>query len=278
MRHYIAPAVLCAALAGAGCVINVDADQVVVREEKRFTAAANAELSLSTFDGSIAVQAWDRPDVLVAIEKRGPDRETAAALEVTAAQEGSRITVAAVAPRVSREFVGIGNFSSPSVSFVVSVPRGLKITAHTRDGSVKATNTAGDLTVRTDDGSVRAEDVSGRVSLETGDGSIHADGRMDVLHAQTGDGSVVIDADEGSSMRGDWDVSTGDGSIVFRVPANFSAEIDASSRDGSVRGDLAGLERTEDASGQRSVRGRLGAGGHTVTLRSGDGSIRVVSR
>jgi hypothetical protein len=278
MRHFVAPAVLCAALAGAGCVINLDADQVVVRDEKRFRVSPDAELSLATFDGSIAVDAWDRPEVLVAIEKRGPDRDTAAALEVTAAQEGNRITVEAVAPRVRHEFVGIGNFSSPSVNFVVSVPKGVKITAHTRDGSVKAVNVAGDLTVRTDDGSVRAEDVSGRVSLETGDGSIHADGRMDVLHAQSGDGSVVIEAEEGSSMQGDWDVSTGDGSIVFRVPADFSGEIDASSRDGSVRGDLAGLERVEGSGGQQSVRGRLGRGGHKVTLRSGDGSIRVVNR
>jgi len=280
MRNYIRPAIAIAVLAsaGAGCVINVDGEEVVVKEEKRFTVSAGAELMLTTFDGSIQLQASDGPDVVVEIQKRGPDRDAAAALEVKATQNGNRIELAAPAPRVSREFVGIGNFNSPSVSFVVSMPKGLKVTATTRDGSVKSTNVAGDLTIRTEDGSVRVEGASGRISLESGDGSIHAAGRLDALHAHTGDGSIVIEADEGSAMREDWDVSTGDGSIVFRVPDAFSAEIDATSRDGSVRGDLTGLERAEGTSGQESLRGRLGSGGHTVKLRSGDGSIRVVNR
>jgi hypothetical protein len=271
-------AILVLPLALSACVINVDADGTVIRDEKLFTVPPGAELTLTTFDGSIQVDAWDRPEIRVEIQKRGPDPDVAAALEVKATQEGNRLVVEAPAPRVSHEFVGIGNVSSPSVSFVVSVPKKVKVSANTRDGSIKAANLTGDLTVRTDDGSVQVGGVNGRVSLESGDGSIHAEGRFEALHVQTGDGSIVIEAGEGSTMNGDWDVSTRDGSIVFRIPENFSAQIDATSRDGSVRGDLGGLAHEEGSHGQESLRGRVGNGGHTVKLRSGDGSIRVVNR
>lgn len=281
-------------LLAAGCVINLDADQVVVRDEKTFTVGPGADLTLETFDGSIEVRSWDRPDIQVEVQKRGPDRDVAAALEVKSSQEGDKVRVEAPAPRVMHKVIGIGN-SSPSVSFVVRVPKQLKLIARTRDGSIAVENVngtvelrsgdgsikgeriTGDLNARTDDGSMRIVDANGRVSVESGDGSIHIDGRVDDVHAQTRDGSIVIEADEGSAMKQDWEVSTGDGSITFRVPQSFSAEIEADSRDGNVSTDVSGLQST-DNHGRETLRGRLGSGGHILKLRSGDGSIRVVTR
>ena len=291
---FLAAALL--ALATAGCVINVDADQVAIREEKQFKVSAGADVTLDTFDGSIRVESWDQPEVHVEIQKRGPDREIAEALEVRSSQDGNTVRVEAPSPKVMREFMGIGNYSSPSVSFVVRVPEDVKLTAITRDGSIvvervngvinlrsgdgsiRAEGTKGDVTVRTGDGSVTVVDADGRLSLESGDGSIRVGGRVQHLHAQTRDGSIVVEAEEGSAMKEDWDVSTGDGSITFRVPQDFSAEIDADSRDGRVRSDMAGLdgERRDDSRG--TLRGRIGSGGHTLKLRSGDGSISLLNR
>lgn len=295
-RRVLATAALAAA--AAGCVITVDGDAMVVREERRFSVGAAPDVTLETWDGSIRVQSWDRPEVLVEIEKRGPDRGEAAALVVNATQEGDRVRLEAPAPRVQREFTGIniGSFSGLSVSYVASVPRSVKLTAHTRDGSIvvesvsgtvdlrsgdgsiRASDVTGELRARTGDGSVLARDVGGRVSVESGDGSLQVTGRLETLHAETGDGSVVVEAAQGSAPHDDWDIVTGDGSIVFRVPDDFSAEIDAESRDGRVRGELPGLERVRGEGGRESLRGRLGAGGPTVTLRTGDGSIRVLNR
>jgi DUF4097 and DUF4098 domain-containing protein YvlB len=284
-------------LAAAGCVINVDADQVVVREEREFKVDAGADLTLDTFDGSIRVESWNRPEVHVEIQKRGPDREVAAALEVRTSQEGNRVRVEAPAPKVMRESFGIGNFSGPSVSLVVRVPENVKLTAITRDGSIVVQRVRGGVNLRSGDGSIRTEavtgdvtahtgdgslsivDADGALSLESGDGSIRVDGRVHALRARTRDGSIVIEADEGSAMKDDWDVSTGDGSITFRVPQEFSADIDADSRDGRVRSDFDGLERDRaDDDDRGTLRGRIGTGGHTVKLRSGDGSISVLSR
>jgi hypothetical protein len=263
--------------ASAGCVINIDDDATLVREEKRFSAGAGAQVTLETFDGSIKVQSWDREEVLVEIEKRGPDRDAAAALEVTAIHEGNRIEVRAPEPKNSGEFIGIGNPHSATVSFVVSVPAGVSLTANTGDGSIALENVGGAIDVRTGDGSIRASGVQGDVKARTEDGSIHLAGRMAALQAESGDGSIIIEADQGSAMKADWDITTGDGSIVFRIPDSFNADIDAASRDGRVRGELTGLEHTREEGGRESLKGRVGSGGHLVTLRSGDGSIRVVS-
>ncbi len=285
------------AIAASGCVINVDADQVVVREEKQFKVGPGTEITLDTFDGSIQVQSWNQAEVRVEIEKRGPDREVAAALEVQSSQDGNRIRVEAPKPKVAREFIGFGNYSGPSVSFIVRLPETVKLTAVTRDGSIavekltgtvnlrsgdgsiKANAVTGDVTMHTSDGSLSLSDVNGRLSLESGDGSIHVQGRFDDLHVKTGDGSITIEADDGSAMKDDWDISTGDGSISFQIPRTFNAEVDASSRDGRVRSDIDGLTASSDEDDDRgTLRGRIGSGGHTVTLRSGDGSITVLNR
>ena len=280
MTKHIQPVVtaLSLALISAGCVINIDGDAVLVRDEKRYTVGADATLTLETFDGSVKVQSWDRSDVLVEIEKRGPDREMASAIEVTATQEGNRVEVRAHEPKGSREFVGIGNVQSASVSFNVSVPRSLTLSAQTGDGSMTLENVRGAINLRTGDGSIRGTRLTGDITARTEDGSIFLEGALAALRAETGDGSVVIEAGDGSAMKSDWDISTGDGSIVFRVPDGFNADIDAASRDGNVRGELTGLQHERAENGRESLKGRLGTGGHRVTIRSGDGSIRIVNR
>jgi DUF4097 and DUF4098 domain-containing protein YvlB len=283
------------ACAASGCVLNLDADQVVIREDKQFTVSAGADVTVETFDGSIQVQAWDQPQVRVEAEKRGPDREVAAALEVRATQDGNRIRIEAPAPKVSERLVGFGN-SSPSVSFIIRVPANVKLGAVSRDGSItvegirgpvnlrsndgsiRARSIVGEVVARTEDGSLTVDDVTGPVSLDSGDGSIRVDGRLQALRATTSDGSISIEADDGSAMKGDWEVSTGDGSITLRVPQGFSAEVDAGSRDGRVSSDFKELEAVRHESDRGTMRGRIGNGGHKLTLRSGDGSISLVSR
>jgi DUF4097 and DUF4098 domain-containing protein YvlB len=289
-EHSCRALVIALTIAASGCVINVNGEQVVVREEKQFKVAPGAEVTLETWDGSIRVHSWDQPQVRIEIEKRGPDRQEAAALEVRASQDGNRVRVEAPRPKVVREVIGI-NATSPSVSYVVRLPQNVKLTATTGDGSIAVENVTGsvslrsgdgsiradritgDLTARTDDGSVTVGDVNGRITLETGELA----GRVEDLQVRTGDGAIDVEAGEGSAMKADWKIATGDGSISLRLPRGFNGQIDAESDDGRVSSDIDGLDsRNEDDRG--TLRGRLGSGGHTVSLRSGDGSISVLNR
>src|SRR5512137_2557394 len=63
------------------------------REEKRFAVTGRPDLTLGTFDGSIAIKAWDRPEVVVEVEKRAGDKALADAILIKVDQSGNRIRV-----------------------------------------------------------------------------------------------------------------------------------------------------------------------------------------
>jgi hypothetical protein len=283
-------------LAFAACSIDVSGQAIVKREEKRFTVNGPAELTLRTFDGSIRLKSWDRSEVLVEIERRGPDEKSTEALVVNATQDGNRIVVDAPEPRERREVIHLGSWQSPSVNVIVTSPRQVTVEArtgdgsisaddlsgtvglHSGDGSVQARRVEGSLRVRTGDGSIDVSDASGRVEADSGDGSIELAGRFEALDVRTGDGAVRLDVLDGSTLKTDWSVNTGDGSITVRLPRNLDAELDAHTGDGGVHAN--GLpvtaERSTDDNGQRdSLRAQIGKGGRTLRLRSGDGSIDI---
>ena len=285
-----------AALAtAAGCTVQLDGHAFVEREEKRFPAGAAPDVTLATFDGSIQVRPWDRPEVLVEIEKRGSDKQAVAGIQVAADAKGNAITIDVKKPASEKEFIGLGIHHSTSAKLIASVPRGAKLVVTTRDGSitveridgplelrtddgsVRVSETAGDLTVVTRDGSITLERVAGRVDARTGDGGIRVTGAPSSLLLETRDGSVVVRAERDTVMQADWSIRTGDGSVVVELPEGFAAELDAETQDGSVRSDLSvdGADVDPRRESRRYLRGKLGPGGKVLKLRTNDGSIRL---
>jgi DUF4097 and DUF4098 domain-containing protein YvlB len=269
------PALLTALIAAPGCVdiVGADLNTYVERDEKHFTVSGRPDVSLTTFDGSIEIRPWDKADVEVVIEKRGRDHDDVAGLEVTAEQHGNRIEVSVVQPKGDRGFNL--HFHNRSAKLIVSVPAASDIVARSGDGSIDIERVAGHVQLRSGDGSIRGRMLGGDVEANTGDGSIKLDGKLTGLRVHTGDGSVTIHADAGSSPAADWDIVTGDGSVTLEVPDGFGAELDAHTGDGGIRLHDVTLSNVTGPIGKRSLRGRLGDGGHTVRVRSGDGSITL---
>ena len=286
-------ALVAAALALAACDVTIGASEYSVREEKTFTVTGQARLALSTFDGSIAVRGWDRNEVVVEVEKVGPDQQTVERIKVKAAQDGNGITIDVPKPS-PLETTGMRR--TPSANLVVSVPLKTAVAARsgdgsievrrvngrldldTQDGGVRVEEIAGSLLVRTGDGSVDGRKVDGQAEIHTGDGSISLDGVLTGLTAETRDGSVEITARPGSRTDGEWDVTSGDGDVRVEVPKGFGAEVDARTGDGRVRVDTlmdAPDVRQQDPDERDSVMGRLGGGGKALRLRTSSGSITV---
>ena len=288
-------ALLAAAALGSACVVSVDSQGQIVREEKRYSVTGTPELRLTTFDGSIEIQAWDKPEVAIDIEKRGPTKEAVDALEIKSTQSGNRIELEVKRPR-EESFSGFGFHHSASARLIVSVPRDVNVFARSGDGSIRVEGVSGRLELRTGDGGIRASDVSGELILNTGDGSITVDGargrleldtgdggvnvagRLTSVKLHTGDGSIVYRADAGTEMSDNWEITTGDGGVTLYLPTGFGAELDAHTGDGSIRNDL-DVSRTIDPENhdeaRRTLRGRLGTGGMQIKVRTGDGSIRL---
>lgn len=279
---------------GSACVVSVDSQGQIVREEKRFTVTGTPEVHLTTFDGSIEIQAWDKADVAIDVEKRGATREVVDGLEVKSSQTGNRVELEVKRPR-AESFSGLGFHQSASARLIVSVPRDVNIVAKSGDGSITIERVNGRLELRTGDGSIRASDVGGELILDTGDGSVTVDGaqgrlevdtgdggvnvtgRLTSVKLHTGDGSIVYRAEPGSEMSDNWDITTGDGGVTLYLPNGFSAELDAHTGDGSIRNDLdvVGEPEGDRDEKRRTLRGRLGAGGRQIRVRTGDGTIRL---
>jgi len=282
-----------AALALAACDITTGASEYSVREEKAFTVSGAPTVALSTFDGSIEVRGWDRNEVVVEVEKVGPDQATAERIQVTATRNGSAITIDVRKPS-PLETTGMRR--TPSANLVVSVPLTSAIVARSGDGSISISRVTGTLDLDTGDGSVRIAEVSGSIvartgdgdvigqkldgqaEIRTGDGVVGLDGVFTALAIETRDGAVEVTARRGSRTDGEWDVATGDGDIRVEVPEGFGAEVDARTGDGRVRIDSitkAPGEQRDDHDDRESVTGRLGGGGKPMRLRTSSGSITV---
>jgi DUF4097 and DUF4098 domain-containing protein YvlB len=282
-------------LAGAACGLEVGHEGVVEREERQFAVQGGpAELRLDTFNGSIEVRTWDRQEVLVRIDRRAQDQTALANIEIVTGQKGNVISFEARSS--NRPAFGIGLFASPSARFVATVPADTnvvlrsgdgsvlvervagRVEIRTGDGSIRVAETSGDLLAETGDGGIQLSDISGRIQAWTGDGTIQASGTPGSLHVRSGNGSIVLRIGTGTSMSDDWTIATDDGSITLELPDDFAADIEADpGSDGRVRNDL---ELTKAAGGTRegrALRGTLGAGGHRLSLRTGDGTIRLVS-
>jgi DUF4097 and DUF4098 domain-containing protein YvlB len=269
------PAVLAALLAAPGCVdiVGADLNKYVERDEKHFAVSGKPDVALATFDGSIEIRPWDKPDVQVVIEKRGRDKDDVAAIEVKAEQSGDRIEITVTEPKRDHGFNL--HFNNRSAKLIVSVPASSDVAAKSGDGSIDIERVAGKVQLRSGDGSIRGRLLGGDVDANTGDGSVRLDGKLTGVRVRTGDGSVTIHAETGSSPAADWDILTGDGSVTLELPDGFDAEIDAHTGDGGIHMRDVTLSNVTGDIRKNTMRGRLGAGGRAVRVRTGDGSITL---
>ena len=282
-----------AALAIAACDITVGASEYSVREEKKFAVSGQAQLTLTTFDGNIEVRGWDRSEVVIEVEKRGPDQATVDKIQVKATQDGNAITVEVPKPS---PLTTTGFRRTPSASLIVSAPAQTSVTARSGDGAVTVRRVNGNVDIDTDDGSVRVEElkgglvvrtgdgavdarqIEGSARINTGDGSVRAEGILKALDLETRDGSIDVSARKGSAVESGWTVTTGDGGVRLELPEGLNADLDAVCSDGRVQVEAAGARAAgpdrEDHE-RRSFRGTLGSGGKPLRVRSGSGSITV---
>ena len=145
--------------------------------------------------------------------------------------------------------------------------------ADTGDGNIDMRSVRGDVTLHTGDGNIDVTGVDGSLRAETGDGRVRVNGRFDVLDLRTGDGGIDAKAIEGSRLESDWRLNTGDGNLTLRLPGTIAANIELETHDGSIEFDLP--VTVSGRQSKRELHGQLNGGGKLLSLKSGDGSIRL---
>jgi hypothetical protein len=236
---------------------------------REYSLTGTPELRITARDASVRITAWDQKKIDVTVRTENWTIGDGG-FRVRDYQNGNRVEIDA--PSVASCYGICINFNRRA-EIEVRVPRDGRFDITTRDGRIEATGLKGDINLRSGDGRLVARDIDGNLRAATGDGRIEIDGRFDDVTAHTGDGGMDIDVKPGSTMRSSWSFRSGDGSIRLRLPRELAANVDAFTGDGHIDVDMpitmSGRFR------RNTLRGTLNGGGPLLSVRSGDGSIRV---
>jgi DUF4097 and DUF4098 domain-containing protein YvlB len=253
---------------------------------KTYQISARADLRVSTDDGDVTIIGSDQKQIDARVTTEGY-KISSSDVRIEESQNGDHVVISVKMPHFNFSFFG-GKHKSVKVE--LHVPRELELDVETSDGDVVAQNVAGRVHFSTGDGNVTATAVHGDIRLhtgdghisgtnfdgtldaDTGDGNLQISGRFDSLSLKTGDGNIEAQVGGGSKVANAWTVRSGDGHITMRLPADLNANVDAHTGDGSITCDIPIM-----VSGTLShtVRGKLNAGGGTLSITSGDGSIHL---
>ena len=277
----------------AGCVVQVDSGGFTSRERVHFKLEGRPVIELSTFDGAIEVQSWDKAEVVVQVESRASSKDLLQSIDVDAKNQDSHVVVNVTAQERPGWDLSSGGVSR-SARLIATVPadselrvrsgdgslriervRG-RIEAHTDDGRIAIRDVAGEVVAETGDGSVQIEDLDGRCTVRTQDGSVLVTGRLrGSLKAESGDGSVTVRAADGSTIDDSWHIETGDGGVVLALPEQVDARLDVETNDGRIS--LNGMPDLpiEREGSSRRLQAVLGNGQGRLRVRTGDGTITL---
>jgi DUF4097 and DUF4098 domain-containing protein YvlB len=249
---------------GAVAVLPARADEW----SKTYNLSGKPELRIETSDADIRVTTWDQntieAKVLTNHYKIGEG-----GIRVEEHQAGNSVEIDVHYPH--HDF-NIG-WTSHRVDIVIQMPREGNVNLRTGDGKIEIAGLKGEMELKSGDGSLHLDGVDGKLHASTGDGSIQANGRFEELGLKTGDGHVDVRAGTGSSLAGGWRLETGDGSVTLEVPGDLAADVDLHTNDGHI--DLDMPVTTSGNVRQNEVRGKMNGGGSLLTIRTGDGSIRL---
>lgn len=270
--------------------------------EKAFEVGDHAELSVDSALGSVEVTGTAGSQVKIVFDSK---KKLEDSYGFSFEQDGSRVEV-----KVRKKGSLFRWFSwggSGKARFVIEVPRDTEVDVDTAGGgivvrqvrgAVHADTSGGGITVEqvqgsvdadTSGGAIRAQEIDGSMVADTSGGGIYVDGISGDLSADTSGGPIKVagagghvDADTsgggisvefaaGNGRGGN--LSTSGGGITVKVDPAVSLDIDASTSGGSVSSEL---ELVTKGASRTSLRGKLGAGGELLHLRSSGGSIHIL--
>ena len=173
--------------------------------EEMLPAEDLSVVSVSTRNGSIVVDVWDRDEVHVSAEKKVKARNEEDArkymeeLKVEIRPEDDELEIRTDRPEWSstsgegfwgRLFGGINGDIQASVSYEIQVPRRMGLKLSTRNGGIKAEGTEGSLGASSRNGDLRFRDIGGRVDVETRNGRVELADMDGDLYAATRNGDI----------------------------------------------------------------------------------------
>ena len=261
-RTFLAGAGLVATTALAGCA-GFAGPTVTENSTRSYSVGAYDAVAVDNRNGDVRVEpaTSDREEVEVEIRKRGRSQDALDAVGVEDTVEDGVLTL---------ESAYENRLSNVSVRLVVLLPDGISLaSAATANGDVVAENVPGDASLSSANGDAEAVDVDGYVAVSSANGDAIARGTTGIAGASTANGEVDVEV---FALRGDVDLSSGNGDVEAGVAPDLDAEVELSVGNGDIEEEV---EFTRRRSSPNRVEGRLGEGGPTLSCSSGNGDVRL---
>ena len=256
--------------------------------QKSYPVSGKPSLTVNTGDASMEVHSCGCREIRIRVQwnDRHSDEYT-----INEFQSGDHVNFELKEkPRMGFH---VGMHREPRVT--VETPAELDLEARTSDGSLKVYGVNGTIALHTSDGAVDVSDVSGAVRLVASDGSIRMhnltgtleskssdghvsiDGKLSAVQVHTSDGALDLTLAEGSQLTTSSRIEASDGSVKIRLPRTLAADLDIHTGDGHIDCQLPLTMSGYNSGGGHNIRGRLNAGGTSLTIHTSDGSVTIAA-
>ncbi len=279
--------------------VPVSASQYVEQIERTFEISdlSTALVSVSNVSGSVAVESWDKADVLIRATKRAQSQRAFEHTRIEFEQSGDQISARTV---IDEEvfLTGILDFlrsekSGASVEYAVKVPAACAVhakivngpltvsglsnqtEANAVNGSVSLRQLSGRIDAEATNGALLTEQVSGEAELSTVNGSIELrDARLQSLNARTVSGSLrgalVIDP------QGNYAFNSTNGNCELTTPLDSRCTIQMEAVNGGVECQLPHQTISSEMRPAFSRwQGAINGGGARLTFKTVNGRLRI---
>ncbi|UCD23788.1 MAG: DUF4097 family beta strand repeat protein, partial [Gemmatimonadota bacterium] len=218
-------------------------------EVREFTVPLGSFEGVTSTNGNIQVEAWDKDEVFIRAKVEGRAGSYDAARELVSA-----ISLATSNDILKASGPKRGRGSSWSVSYRAMVPMKSDLTVSATNGNVTVVEVMGDLSARSTNGNVQLRGVGGDVSGGTTNGNV----KIELAgNAWVGDGV---------------DVRTTNGSIDLSIPGDYNGVLEAATVNGGISVDF---PVTVTGKISKKLYAELGDGGATIKAVTTNGSVRI---
>ena len=220
--------------------------------EKTYPLHAGGTFLLENVNGSVQVEGWNRDEVEVRAVKVAPDSsQDTSQVRIEVESQPSQVLVHTRYPS--------GEGAAVAVEYHVYVPSKILLSnVETVNGSVLVHGIEGGGALHSVNGNVEVLRSAGRFSARTTNGDV----RMELSHLG-----------EGAPMN----VETVNGSVVLGLPSSARANLRILNLNGDFSSELP-VTSAMTSAGARSLRGKLGVGGGEISVRTINGTIRLLRR
>ena len=261
---------LCPLLIPGGCDISLAKYTRAVQLSAPLSAGST--FAAQTHNGSITIIGADVTDcnLTAMITARAATEEGAKKLaektKITLEPLGNKLTA-----KIEKPTLGMNQ--SVAVSLDVQAPTQTNLELITHNGAVEITNITGTVDGTTHNGKITATQVSGTAKLRTHNGTITCKEISGDTQHETHNGDIKVYYTGTAPAICNVSLITHNGGIDFTAPPSFSAAVEASTHNGSIKTDLPVTVVGEVS--KKKLKGTIGTGQGKLHLVTYNCSIRI---